>query len=132
MCNVDIAIPSREAVMRTSFVLAALFTVGCKTALAQDVGDSEAGHEIGAQICAPCHAIEPGEGTMANPPPLPFEAEVPLPFEDIANTPGISATALFAWMRTSHPSMPNIVLEGEDLPNLVAYILSLRREPYRP
>ena len=103
MRNVDIAVPLREAVMRSSFVLAALVTAGWEAALAQDVGDSEAGHEIGAQICAPCHAIEPGEGTMANPPPLPFDAEVPLPFEDIANTPGISATALFAWMRTSPP-----------------------------
>jgi hypothetical protein len=38
----------------------------------------------------------------------------------------MTATALFVWMRTSHPTMPNIILEPEDLRNVVAYVLSLK------
>jgi hypothetical protein len=50
-------------------------------------------------------------------------------FDDVADTPGMTATALFAWMRTSHPTMPNIILEPDDLRNVVAYILSLKERP---
>ena len=56
---------------------------------------------------------------------------MPLPFEDIANTPGITETALFAWMTTSHPTMPNIVLEKKELTDVVSYILSLKGDNSR-
>jgi mono/diheme cytochrome c family protein len=114
--------------MRSFIVLAALSGLWSEAALAQDVGDPDAGYEVATQICAACHAILPGEGRSPNPPPLPFEAGAPLPFEDIANTPGVTSTALFAWMGTSHPSMPNFVLEHDELRNIVAYILSLKRD----
>jgi hypothetical protein len=70
-----------------------------------------------------------GEGVNPNPKPLPFE-EVgkPLPFEDIANTPGVTEAALYVWLTSSHPTMPDIVLEKEDLRNVVAYILSLKKD----
>ena len=47
----------------------------------------------------------------------------PLPFEDIANTPGITEMALHAWMTSTHPTMPDIMLEAEELRGVVAYIL---------
>jgi hypothetical protein len=72
------------------------------------------------------------ESNDPHPAPLPFERRgVPLPFEDIANTPGITETALFAWMTTSHPTMPNIVLEKKELSDVDSYILSLRRDNSR-
>jgi hypothetical protein len=31
------------------------------------------------------------------------------------------------WLQTSHPTMPNIILEPNDMSNVVAYILSLSK-----
>jgi hypothetical protein len=47
-------------------------------------------------------------------------------FKKVANTPGMSITALTVWSRTTHPSMPNLVIEPADMDDLIAYILSLR------
>ncbi len=47
--------------------------------------------------------------------------------EHIANTPGMNSTALTAALRTSHESMPNIIIKGTDLGDVIAYILSLRK-----
>jgi len=38
----------------------------------------------------------------------------------------MSITALTVWSRTSHPTMPNLVIAPEDMDDLIAYILSLR------
>jgi mono/diheme cytochrome c family protein len=97
--------------------------------LAQEVGNPIAGLEVAVQVCAPCHDILPGQGRMQDPGPLPFDFLEPLPFEDIARTPGVTATALYAWMQSPHPTMPNIILEEEELNNIVAYILSLGEAP---
>jgi hypothetical protein len=47
-------------------------------------------------------------------------------FDEIANTPEMSANTLLLWMQTQHPTMPNITLEREDLMDVIAYILSRR------
>jgi len=99
------------------------------TASAQVVGDSQAGKGVAVEVCAACHAVMPGEGVDPSPDPLPFDELEALPFEDIANTPGVTAMALSVWLTSSHPTMPNIVLEEEDLRNVVAYILALKDDP---
>jgi hypothetical protein len=38
----------------------------------------------------------------------------------------MTATALTVWLTTSHPTMPNIVIEPNDMDNVVAFILSLK------
>ena len=61
--------------------------------------------------------------------PMPSRMQVHLQqapaFKEIANTPGMSITALTVWSRTSHSTMPNLVIDSADMDNLVAYILSL-------
>jgi mono/diheme cytochrome c family protein len=104
-----------------AFVLSA-----CGAAAAQETGDPEAGFAIASAICAECHIVTPADAALPPPAPLPFEELRALPFEHIANTPGITEMALFAWMRTSHPTMPNIILEEDDLQDVVAYVLSLK------
>jgi len=47
-------------------------------------------------------------------------------FRDIANTPGITAIALRAFLTSSHPRMPNLILTPEETGDVIAYILSLR------
>jgi hypothetical protein len=48
-------------------------------------------------------------------------------FKDVANTSGMTPTALKVWLQNeNHPMMPNIMIRGQDLRNLTAYILSLK------
>jgi hypothetical protein len=47
-------------------------------------------------------------------------------FERIANVPGMTSAALTAALRTSHETMPNVIIKGNDIGDLVAYILSLK------
>jgi mono/diheme cytochrome c family protein len=105
--------------MRVMLSLASVATLIAAGARAQeDVGDPNAGFVVASEICASCHAITRAQS-------MPPVLEGPR-FDDVADTPGMTAIALFAWMRTSHPTMPNIILAPEDLRNVVAYILSLK------
>ena len=97
-------------------------------AIGQEVGDPQAGQVIAAEVCAECHAVLPGQGVLTDPDPLPFEGAGALAFEDIANTPGVTAMVLSAWMVSTHPTMPLILLEDDELRDIVAYILSLKDE----
>jgi hypothetical protein len=39
----------------------------------------------------------------------------------------MTPTALIVWLQSAnHPTMPNIVIRGQDLRNVAAYILSLK------
>jgi hypothetical protein len=40
----------------------------------------------------------------------------------------MNALALTVWLRTSHPTMPNLIIEPNDLDDVVAYIASLREK----
>ena len=86
-------------------------------AQAQETGDLRQGLAIAQRICAECHAV------------LPSEKESPrrelATFAIIANTPGMTGTALAVWLQTSHKSMPNFILELDERNNLIAYIVSL-------
>jgi mono/diheme cytochrome c family protein len=88
-------------------------------ARAQDVGDSAAGFALAKGVCAECHAVDTATRLSPNP-------EAPR-FEVIANTPGMTATALTAALRTPHRTMPNLMLDRDELRNVIAYILSLKR-----
>ena len=112
--------------MRTLVLIAVLSSAPLANAMAQN---SEPGQTLAVQVCSRCHAVLRGEGATPKPEPLPFsEIGRPLAFEDIANTPGVTEMALYAWLTSSHPTMPNIVLEKEELRNVVAYILSLKTD----
>jgi tetratricopeptide (TPR) repeat protein len=85
---------------------------------ATDNGDPRKGFAYAERFCSGCHNILRTEA--ASP-----DKQAP-PFMKVANTPGMSVTALTVWSRTSHPTMPNLVIEPADMDNLMAYILSLR------
>jgi mono/diheme cytochrome c family protein len=76
-----------------------------------------AGATYAKQYCAKCHAIADEDASPEHAAPR---------FKDVANTSGMTATALTVWLQTSHPTMPNIILEPNDMSNVVAYILSLK------
>ena len=83
-----------------------------------DTGDPRKGFAYAEQFCSGCHNILRTDAASPN-------KQAPA-FKEIANTPGMSITALTVWSRTSHSTMPNLVIDSADMDNLVAYILSLR------
>ena len=84
----------------------------------QDIGDARKGLSYARKVCASCHNVLRSDAASPN-------SRAP-PFKKIANTPGMSVTALTVWSRTTHPTMPNLIIDPSDMDDLIAYILSLR------
>jgi cytochrome c len=84
--------------------------------LAQD--SAAAGHRLAEAWCEGCHAIEATPTRKATAAP---------DFADIASRPSTTALSLKVFLRTDHPSMPNIVIAPDQTDELVNYILSLKR-----
>jgi mono/diheme cytochrome c family protein len=103
-------------VVKISLILALCLAIG--TAQAQYIGSPRQGFRLARAQCAECHLVEKGEGRSPNP-------AAPT-FEHIANITGITGMALTAALRTSHGTMPNVIIKGSDIGDLVAYILSLK------
>ena len=115
--RVDLFISPHRLRSMVSLVLAGLsFTVG--NLEAQEVGNANQGLRIARAVCAECHLVDKVPGRSSN-------AAAPT-FEHIANIPGMTDAALTAALRTSHESMPNIIIKGSDLSDVIAYVLSLR------
>jgi hypothetical protein len=49
-------------------------------------------------------------------------------FKVIANTPGMTSAALTVALQTTHVTMPNFVVKGDALQNIIAYFLSLKEK----
>jgi len=107
MCRV------RHAVVLTVALAAAGFG-----ARAQD-GDVAAGYAFAREACKACHMVEAEESS-------PRRFEIGPAFRDVANTPGMTATALRVFLTSSHPKMPNLILKPEEIADVTAYILNLR------
>jgi mono/diheme cytochrome c family protein len=106
--------------MKTIAVLIACMTsvAAMGSAQAQFVGETLKGREFARQICAECHAVEKGQPRSPN-------GQAPT-FETIATTPGMTSVALTAALRTSHRTMPNLIISDDESKNVIAYVLSLR------
>jgi mono/diheme cytochrome c family protein len=85
---------------------------------AQD-GDIAAGHDFAREACKVCHMVEAEEGSSRI-------IVIGPAFRNIANTPGMTATAIRVFLTSSHPKMPNLILTPEEIADVSAYILSLR------
>ena len=84
----------------------------------EDIGDTRKGLAYAQRICSACHNVLRSDAASPN-------KQAP-PFRKIANTPGMTVTALTVWSRTTHPTMPNFVIDPQDMDDLIAYMLSLR------
>lgn len=101
--------------------LICFIAVGCvrpEGLSAQELGSIQQGHRLARRLCAQCHLVDdvPGRSTDDAAPT----------FATIAKTPGLTERALTAALRTSHRTMPNIVIKGTDINDIVVYILSLK------
>jgi len=99
-------------------VLATALVTTAFSAKAQD-GDIATGHAFAREACKACHEVE------AEPPPSRM-VEIGPALRDIANTPGMTATAIRVFLTSSHPKMPNFILTPEEITDVGAYIRSLR------
>lgn len=88
-------------------------------AAAVELGDAEKGQEYAREHCAECHEVEPVESFSPNP-------DAPS-FQEVSDSPGMNARALAVWLRSSHPTMPNLIIPADDMDNVIAYILSLKK-----
>ncbi len=107
------------------FFLSALFSIFCfypvlvpHPAHAVEVGDASRGLDYAREVCSECHLVENNGPYSTNP-------DAPT-FQDIANTPGMTGTAIAVWLQTSHPTMPDLIIPPQDTDDLIAYITSLR------
>ena len=100
---------------------AAILILTAVSAHAQD-GDAAAGHAFAREACRACHMVEAKQQK-------PRRIVIGPAFRDIANTRGMTVTALRVFLTTSHPKMPNLILTREEIADVSAYILSLRDRP---
>lgn len=100
-------------------LIAALVLLGLTSgAIAQDRGDISQGARLALTTCSTCHAVRRGQ--LRSPDPMAPN------FTDVATTLGMTDRALRVWLRSSHPTMPNIVLTDNERDDVIAYIMSLR------
>jgi mono/diheme cytochrome c family protein len=107
-----------EEPMKSFFAAMTLVLFAAAPTSAQVPGDPAKGRQFAQQICSECHNIEKGQRPSPN-------GQAPN-FETIAKTPGMTAIALTAALRTPHRTMPNVIVTDDDLRNVVAYVLSLQ------
>jgi cytochrome c len=82
--------------------------------------DAKTGHEIASKLCTGCHIVGEKAANTAMP------ADVPS-FEEIANMPNQTAEAIAGRIVVPHPPMPTITLTREEIGDVAAYIMSLRK-----
>jgi mono/diheme cytochrome c family protein len=113
-----------KAAIAAALALIAIALIALPAA-AQDLpGDARAGQKLVAAWCSECHLIgTPGpRGNAIGPGPA---------FADIAKLPSTTALALRVFLQSSHDHffrrMPNVQLTRTEADDIIAYILSLKR-----
>jgi mono/diheme cytochrome c family protein len=101
----------------TALGLAAL-VVAAPALAASDSVDVTAGRVLAEKWCAECHV--PGSSIRGRP-------GVPPSFRAIAKDPATTERSVRVFLVSPHPSMPNVSLTREQVDDIVAYILSLKR-----
>jgi len=81
--------------------------------------NSQRGHELAARLCASCHVIDRATSS-------PVLADVPS-FPAIAARAGATAEHLAGRIIVPHPAMPGVALTADEIRDIVAYIVSLKR-----
>jgi mono/diheme cytochrome c family protein len=111
--------------MMRAVMFASILAASTSAANAQDTsGNPEAGRVYARRVCSPCHAVTAEQASRRT-------ITIGPDFQTIANTSGITATALRAFLQTPHPKMPNLILTPEQSADVIAFVLSLRdrRQP---
>ena len=101
-------------VLRTIFVMASLLVLaGWEEAHA----DAPRGRALAEQWCSQCHGVRPNQSSA--------NADAPS-FSAIAAEPSATEYGLRTFLRVPHPTMPNFILQPDDVDDIVGYITSLK------
>jgi mono/diheme cytochrome c family protein len=104
-----------------TIILAIVTSAAAPAAISQQAGNIADGLTYARAHCGECHGIERDSGD--------FSPNIDAPdFSVVANTPGMTERAIAVWLQTSHPTMPNLMIQDDARDNLVAYIMSLKEK----
>jgi mono/diheme cytochrome c family protein len=106
---------------RIAMLVHILAASACAANAQDSAGNSQAGRVFARAVCAPCHAFTAEQASQRM-------ITVAPDFQSIANTSGMTVTALRTFLPTSHPKMPNLILSPEQSANVIAFVLSLREQ----
>jgi len=100
-------------------LLAILLPASIGQALAQEIGDATAGRHLAENWCGSCHVPGPAASRgVSNGVPT---------FAAIGKMPSTTRMSLRAFLQTPHARMPDLHLSRDEVDDLAAYILSLRK-----
>ena len=109
------------SIYSTGWAIAAMLVTGLPAiGVTQEIGDPERGRDFAASMCADCHSV--GEDDTLSP-----NLDAPS-YKSVAEMPSTTRTALVVWFQSSHPTMPNLVLNQDEEDDVIAYILSLKQQ----
>lgn len=111
--------------MRRLAPVALLLAAACQPLAGPATPAATPGLAFAQDACGGCHAVA-RYGDSPHP-------EAP-PFAGIVNQPGLTRSTLDAWLRDAHnyPEEMDVRLDQPAIDALVAYMLTLRDEAYRP
>ena len=102
---------------RTIKALVPMWVLAATVAIGDARADAAHGLALAEQWCSQCHGVRPNEASPTR---------GATSFSEIAAKASTTEMSLRVFMQTSHPTMPNFILEPDDLDDLVGYILSLK------
>jgi len=79
------------------------------------------GRHLAKTVCGACHQTEAGSALPSPNPKAPS-------FAEISRMPSMTDLAIKVFLRSPHPSTPNIILSPEEIDSVTAYIRSLSRK----
>ena len=85
--------------------------------MAQNYGDASRGAALAMRLCQDCHGVRTREVSINGLAPS---------FYVLAETRGLTETALSVALRTPHRDMPNLMLEDQERADIIAYIMTLK------
>lgn len=102
-----------------SCVATAALSAAQPAALAQPLeGNPLRGRQIATTLCSSCHRVLPMT--------LPDKGDPPS-FQSIADLPSTTGLSLKVFLRSPHRNMPNLILSEAESDDVIAYILSLKK-----
>jgi cytochrome c len=104
--------------LRTICCLLTIVVLGVLSRSGEAKADAARGRILSEQQCSQCHRVHPNEASADRKAPN---------FPAIAGEPSATEYSLRVFLKTPHPTMPNFMLQPEDIDDLVSYIISLKR-----
>jgi mono/diheme cytochrome c family protein len=101
------------------FVSVLIASLAVSSAALAQSGERAAGRRLATELCGDCHQVRP---------PFPNFYRHPSTFEEIAKLPSTTGLSLKVFLQSNHTTMPNFIVSKSDADNIIAYILSLKRQ----